>query len=174
MSIEISRYTVEDEMPDIVAHQIATFFADNYPAENGPSARDQGLRLRKDGAAVLGLLDRGRTIYTATNDGRLVGVLEARIFENGIDLESTDVAAEYMSWLMTQRDLRCRGIASVIHTAFIADAMIRARERRPKETVALLGVHEKNPAKNVYEHWGYREDGRPESDPDIVLMSKQL
>ena len=174
MSFEISRYTTEDEIPDIVGDQIAAFFAGNYPPEHEPSARERDLQRRKDGAAVLELLNRGRTIYTATTEGWLVGLLESGIYEDGIDPETTEGAVELLCWLMTEQDLRGQGIASAVHAAFIADAMTRTRERRPKRTDVLLGVNEKNPAKNVYEHWGYREQGRPEGAPDIILMSKPL
>ncbi len=169
MALEITKYGGKSELPTSVGDELAVLFANNYPPNYAPPVERNDLAAREDASAIQNLLNRGRTYYLGTAGCRLAGFLESRTLD-----QDDDTTVELMTWLMVDEAHRGNGVATRLHAAFIADAMLRARSRLPKPTVARLGVHNENPARAMYEHWGYSDDGHPESAPEIILMSKPL
>lgn len=153
-NIIITRYAEDHPLPEPVAEQVAQLFASEYPVSHAENDRQRDVSRRATGAAILQLMaTEGRTIYVAQDEDEaeatISGFLESSISDQ---LGGT---YEQLVWIMTDREQRGRHIASLLHRSFIIDATLRAMERAPHPTAALLTVHSENPAQAVYERWGY-------------------
>jgi len=161
----------QTDIPTKVAGQISTMFERNYPESHLEADRIADIQKRSGAAAIRSLLDEGRTLYVAapTFDRRtpaVQGFLESRI------IDADPGTYEQISWIMTAREYQGQGVASRLHGAFMHDALLRTDARFPRPTDALLSVHAQNPAKHLYERWGYQEVERTASN--MILMTQSL
>lgn len=172
----ISKYTKEDTLPQEVSLAIHTIFQENYPTQHSSEdrANDSGRYLGE--SALASLLGEGRVFYVAFSTeedtrGGVAGFIEARTkgYEDGS-------AYELLVWIMAALKFRGQGVASELHTQFEQDAIKRAHKRKPAPTALLLSVHKQNPARHVYERWGYGElRGEDDTDsPDKIFMQKPI
>lgn len=168
-NIIITRYAKDHPLPEPVAEQVARVFANEYPVFLTENDRQRDISRRATGAAVLELITaEDRTLYVAQDEDEATigGFLESGISDQ---LGGT---YEQLVWIMTAREQRGRHIASLLHRSFIIDATLRAMERAPHPTAALLTVHSENPAQAIYERWGYTAFG--DAGSGKLFMSKPL
>ncbi len=169
-AFEVNRYKPGDHVPAYVAEQVSTVFAMNYPLSHPIEEREEGILGMFDGVAVQSSIDRGNTFYVASpvehNPSKVAGFLKART------IDQRDGTYEQVAWLMVDHLYRGRHVASLLHRSFILDATLRAQQRAPKPTSALLSVHQQNPARAIYESWGYGVI--EELDSEKLLMTKPL
>ncbi len=163
--LEIIRY--QTTIPPAVAEQLAVTFEHNYPESHPNSERLADLKKHAGAVAIQGLINEGRTLYVASYKPESVaGILESRV------VDQADGTYEQLVWLMTSAGYRGRGVASGLHDKFISDAQVRAEQRIPKPSLALLSVNAMNPAKDIYRRWGYQE--RERTSTGKIMMVKPL
>ena len=166
-SFEISRYDLTNRVPANAAEQVSNTFKANYPPSHSDDDRLDDVINRANAESVKGLLELGNTLYVASPDASTVaGFIESRT------ITQPEGVYEQLAWIMTNREYRGQHLASLLHGSFIIDASLRAIERTPKPTRALLSVHEQNPARSVYERWGYSIIEKTTSGK--LLMTKDL
>lgn len=164
-SLEVSAYTAGAQIPANTAEQVAALFEVNYPTSHFEQDRTDDIAHRSDAGAINELLNEGRTLYVASASGVLAGFIEART------VDQPDGTYEQLAWIMTAAEFRGQRVASILHSSFIMDASLRAVERAPKPTLALLSVHEDNPAITIYEHWGYSVVERTAANKFLMIKS---
>jgi ribosomal protein S18 acetylase RimI-like enzyme len=163
-SLEIIRYL--KDVPTTVADQVSRIFEDNYPVSRSEKERLAEIQKHSGAQAIRNLLIEGRSLYVASQDHKNVaGFLESTI------IDQTDGTYELLSWIMTATEFRGIGIASSLHNNFITDARIRAKQRLPKPTLALLNVNLENPAKNIYQKWGYRVQKTTQDGKHLMIKT---
>ncbi len=165
-SFEISTYTDRDQITFDTAQQVSNLFAFNYPTSHSEEDREYDIIGKLNADVVMSSLDRGNTLYVASEDTTVAGFLESRT------RDQSHRTYEQLAWIMTAAEYRGRHLASLLHGFFIDDATQRALERVPKPTLAVLSVHENNPAKAIYERWGYSVVDT--TDEDKLLMTMRL
>jgi ribosomal protein S18 acetylase RimI-like enzyme len=151
----------------MVAEQVSDMFATNYPESHSDDDRIAHIQQRAGAIAIQALINEGRTLYVASfSPDNVAGFLESRV------VDQPDGTYEHMTWLMTSAMYRGHGVASTLHENFMHDASLRAEQRSPKPTLALLNVNEKNPAKEIYTQWGYQ--ALEQSEVGKIMMVKPL
>jgi len=173
-SFEITTYDATTQIPAEVAAQVSSVFALNYPSSHSQDNLVEDVTKRIDARAVQRSLDgyRNNRLFVASLEGEgkdvVTGFIEARTIDD--DHNGT---YEQLTWIITDAEYRGQHVASLLHGTFIIDASLRAFQRMPKPTLALLSVHQQNiAAKAIYEGWGY---GVIESTlSDKLLMTKTL
>jgi ribosomal protein S18 acetylase RimI-like enzyme len=157
------------KMPDHTAQQISDLFAANYPPSHPEEDREKHILEKLNSTAIRLSLENGSTYYVASTlypDSQVAGFVQART------RDMTGGTYESLSWIMTDPEYRGQHLASLLHRMFTDDATARAALRYPTPTEALLNVHEQNPARAIYEKWGY--EATEVKDSGIVVMTKLL
>ncbi len=162
---EIQKYNVERTITDVHSERVASLFIANYPSSHSLHDRTEDLQARTP-AGISQLNREGRQLYVAYSENLVAGFLESRT------IEQSDGVYEQLSWIMTDAEYRGRHIASLLHRSFIIDASLRARHRVPNPTLALLSVNAENPARSIYEKWGY--EVKEKTAKNNYLMTKKL
>ena len=156
---EIRTYSREDMLGfephiDEVAMSVVDLLRDNYPNSHNAEQRTSDLSARLDVDSVRSLsLNHNSSFLVAekVSDQEAAGFAEMRIIPREFD------TLAQLTWLVVGKQHRGYGLASKIHNAFLQEAQARHQGRLP--LVAQLGVHPDNPAKAIYERWGYVEVG---------------
>lgn len=165
-SFEITSYNTESGIPPDTAQQVSRLFAFNYPSSHSANDKENDVIGMLNGDAVINTMAKGSTFYVALSGADVAGFVESRV------IDRQGGTYEQLTWIMTAAEYRGHRLASLLHKSFIVDATLRALERAPRPTLALLSVHEQNPAKAVYEHWGY--SAIEKTDTDKLLMTMKL
>lgn len=167
MTHQIKKYDKGSTLPSEAAEQVVQIFKQNYPNSHTAENREKDLAERANETALNALLAEGRVIFSAHDiHNKIVGLLEMREVDQGEGIYIQ------MAWIIVDALARGKGIAFQLHEAFKAEAENRAKQM-PKPSCLLLAVHPDNPAKKLYESWGYIPDGRTDTDGK-VFMYKSL
>lgn len=157
--------TVYDTLiSDEIAERLSVMFERNYPESHSDEDRANDVTDRSDVLAIQALLKNGRKLHVAfTEDGEPAGFLEERTvpIEGGV--------YEQLVWIIVGEQFRGNGLAGLLYQSFMRQANERAKNR-PEQTSALLSVHKKNPAYNIYKHWGWAEP--EETSPTVPSPGK--
>lgn len=164
MGPEIRKFDKNSTLPSDVADQVVRIFQENYPNSHSSENREKDMAERADPTALNALLAEGRVIFTVQDvREKVLGLLEMREVDQGEGV--------YMQlvWIIVDALARGQGISSQLHEAFKAEAKERA-SRIQKPSCLLLAVHPDNPAKKVYESWGYTTDNRVSPDGKVFMF----
>lgn len=158
----MTRY--QKQMPSDITEILSVMFERNYPDMHSPQTRvDDLARHSIDGFALL--LDEGRDFYVATEGHDVAGFAET------VTRPSDGGVFELLSWIMVDSPYRGHSVSTRLHESFLTEARRRAANRSVP-TAAFLNVHPDNPARKVYEAWGYEYSGQ--TDDGTLFMRKAL
>ena len=161
---KIKKFDKTDPIPPETAAQIANLFEQNYPPMHPNERKIEECAERANQEALNALLDQGRVIFTAHDvHEKIQGLLEMR------EADAGDGVYMLLVWIIVDALAQNQGVSSALHAAFEQEAKQRAA-KISKPSCLLLGVHPENSAKQVYEHWGYVEDGRTTEDGTIFMF----
>jgi len=82
-----------------------------------------------------------------------------------------DVFLAYVDWLLTDRESRGKGYASLLHHTFENEYAHEQRAHYRRCLQQAINVHPLNPARKIYEKWGYRPaPEQPEGGRTLFLI----
>jgi ribosomal protein S18 acetylase RimI-like enzyme len=147
--------TFDDDIPTDIAEQMSVLYADTYPDAHSSQERAIDLRRHSGAAAFRGLTAEDSRLYVATVAESKTPIVAGFIEANTIPTRGTIL--EHLAWVTVDKRLRGLGVASILHEQFFTDAQQRIGQELALPTEAIVSVHGRNPALQMFRSWGYRD-----------------
>ena len=148
--IKIQTFDRGNKPDDKLGVQIVAVYEKNYPHMHRPEDRVEDL-VRRDSPDQIRILLEEAVLFVATNvKDEVLGILEWK------EREMEDGVYVVLAWMLVNETLRGQGVGSTLHRKF-ENAAKEAKARHAKPVAQFLNVHDENPAKDRYAHWGYEE-----------------
>ena len=165
----IERFDADSPFPPVIGRQVSELFANNCIAFDDEAEQDRLLTIEKRSTTEkLNELLESKIFYVAKNVREQVsGVLECDARECG------EAMLAFVVWLIVDKQLRGNGISSQLHRRFEQEFVPEVQASTKLFVLQALAVHLKNPAKNIYERWGYEPGEIQYDDGRRLFMTKK-
>lgn len=158
----------EGQIPEAIAEHLSGMFERNYPESHSDEEKERDVSQRSGPVAIQGLITIGHRLHVAfTENGKPAGFLE----EQTIPVEGG--VYEQLVWIIVDEYFRGKGLAGLLYQSFLRTANKRATER-DQPTMGLLNVNANNPAREIYEHWGFSFTDDPTTESGKKMMTMPL
>ncbi len=161
----IERFDADVSFPDAIGQQVIELFKRNCVAYDRVEEADHRDTLQnRSTTEKLNDLLECKTFYVAKNiRGHVCGVLECDVEE------CDDATLAFLWWLIVDEQFRGHRIASSLHQRFEKNFVPSVQADATSRVLQALAVHPENPAKKIYERWGY-EPGEIEYETGMGLF----